>query len=211
MGILWGFLKWVVKTISEKLLGDAVSLKSITGFAALLWAAVSAVLMPFLHSRVAVPGWLIAIAGGYFVALTILAAVAVVRSRPRKVARFTHVVVRDAVMAIEWNLKEDPKTWKHLPIPDMTPTMLCHLLDGPYHSAQGCKADVLMLERYEMNGSSTFQAWCMYCSSAEERQTFAVSDVNNFRRATLVEILRMHRLGETFKREVCLERVPWED
>ncbi len=94
---------------------------------------------------------------------------------------------------MEWVLKEDPQTWKQLDVREMTPYILSQLMDGPYHSAAGCRADVVLLERPEHTGGSTFRVSCMYCDTADEhaeRDSFVVIDMSAFRRITLMEVLR---------------------
>jgi hypothetical protein len=211
---LWAFLKWVGKTIAEKLLGDVVTPWLILLMSSGTGAAIFGVVVSLLKRPITFQGWAVAaiigVAVACVVAIGVLARLTFRAHRKLRdlEAKFQPVTVEDREMHLEWRLLDNPRNWVNLTIKEIPPELLRKILTGPYHLRDGCREELnFVLEPQKFEGDN-YRPICPRCDFGEDviESVAKEEDLYRIRRLTLRELQRMSRNGAKLSGVVVLEQ-----
>jgi hypothetical protein len=158
----------ILKTITEKLFGEAIDWKKAVAWLSTWAAAFTASALTFLRGTFSVKGWLIAAVVAYTLAVTVIA-VAQLYGAIRRQRDFRELLVEDSHFGLEWRLRMDPKDWAHTSLSDYAPSFIPEIVAGPFRlsNTHDCSAEVGFM--IDPATGSLFRPVCPRCEPAEYR------------------------------------------
>jgi hypothetical protein len=193
-------LEWltsILKTIAEKLFGEAIDWKKAVAWMSTWAAAFAVTALTFLRGTFSIKGWVIAAVVAYTLSVTVIAVVQLYRAVQRQ-RGFREVRVEESHFGLEWRLRMDPEDWAHTSLSDYSPSLIRQIVAGPFHlsDTHDCSAEVSFM--IDPVTGSLFRPVCLRCEPAEYRSRLENADevANAARLAVAGELQRIFRTGK---------------